>query len=126
MKKICGFLLTTFLTFCLVAALADAISVDGTVTADSAVEVYAPIGENWSVTIEASAEAELSYQWYFKSVNTTEWKASGMTGCKTATITVPVTAARIGQAYKCVITAEDGGKATLAEFGITTAPDPVA
>jgi len=44
MKKICGFLLTTFLTFCLVAALADAISVDGTVTADSAVEVYAPIG----------------------------------------------------------------------------------
>ena len=44
MKKILGFSMTAILALCLPLALADTISVDGTVTADSAVEVYAPIG----------------------------------------------------------------------------------
>ncbi len=43
-KKIIGILLAAVLTLSLAAALADAISVDGRVTADNAVEVYAPIG----------------------------------------------------------------------------------
>ena len=92
------------------------------ITIEEQDEVYAPIGENWSVTIEASAEAELSYQWYFKSVNTTEWKASGMTGCKTATITVPVIKARIGQQYKCVVSAPDGSSAVSQVFTIQEPP----
>ena len=92
------------------------------ITIEEQDEVYAPIGENWSVTIQASAEAELSYQWYFKSVNTTEWKASGMTGCKTATITVPVIKARIGQQYKCVVSAPDGSSAVSQVFTIQEPP----
>ena len=44
MKKIIGILLAAVLNLSLAAALADAISVDGRVTADNAVEVYAPIG----------------------------------------------------------------------------------
>lgn len=43
-KKVFGILLVAILQFGLAAALADAISVDGKVTADTAVEVYAPIG----------------------------------------------------------------------------------
>ena len=44
MKRVFGFLLAAVLTLGLAAARADAISVDGKVTADNAVEVYAPIG----------------------------------------------------------------------------------
>lgn len=88
-------------------------------------DIVAAIGNNGSATVEATADAELSYQWYFKSVNGTEWKLSGMTGSQTPTITVPVTAARIGQRYKCVITAEDGGKAETVEIVIREAEPAV-
>ena len=56
-------------------------------------EIYAAIGDSWSVTIRAIADedAELSYQWFFKSRNSTVWKVSGMSGNQTPTITVPVT-----------------------------------
>ncbi len=76
-------------------------------------DITAELGKTGSATVTASANsgAELRYQWYFKSVNGTEWKASGMTGAKTATVSVPVTAARLGQAYKCVLTTADGGRA---------------
>ena len=73
-------------------------------------DIRAKLGENGAATVAAESEAELSYQWYFKTVGTDEWKPSGFEGCKTATITVPVTKARIGQQYKCVITTEDGGR----------------
>ncbi len=76
-------------------------------------EMKAKLGQNATATVRASAAngAALSYQWYFKSVNGTDWKVSGMSGAKTATISVPVTSARIGQQYKCVITTADGGRA---------------
>nr|MCR5305267.1 hypothetical protein [Oscillospiraceae bacterium] len=48
----------------------------------------------------------LKYCWQFN--NGHGWKNSGMTGCKTATLTVPATAARNGQQYRCIVTAPNG------------------
>ena len=96
----------------------------GVITIDAQpADIRAKLGEEGSATVEASAEAALSYQWYFKPVNSDEWKASGMTGSKTATITVPVTKARLGQQYKCVITAEDGATAET-EVVVVKLPEP--
>ena len=87
--------------------------------------LYADIGQNGTATVEASADtgAALSYQWYFKKATATSWSASGMTGAKTATITVPVTTARLGQQYKCVITTADGGKIETDVVTICEKPD---
>lgn len=71
-------------------------------------DIVAAIGKKGSATVTASSELALSYQWYYKSVNATAWRASGFAGCATDTITVPVIASRVGQQYKCVITAANG------------------
>ncbi len=71
-------------------------------------DIVAAIGKKGSATVTASSDLALSYKWYYKSVNSSSWQASGFAGCATDTITVPVTAARIGQQYKCVITAANG------------------
>ena len=98
-------------------------------------DLYGAIGENASATVEASGDSAsaLAYCWYFKAKNSSEWKASGFAGCKTATITVPVATTRLGQQYKCVITTADGGRVesdviTVCEkpaldFAVTGNPD---
>ena len=87
-------------------------------------DIQVHIGENGTATVEASTDtgAALSYRWYFKSVNSSTWQASGMSGAKTATITVPVIKARIGQQYKCIITTADGGRV---ESDVVTILEPV-
>lgn len=72
-------------------------------------DIIAEIGQTGTATVEAESDAELSYQWYFRR-GSSAWQPSGFTGNKTDTISVPVTAARIGQQYKCVITTEDGAE----------------
>ncbi|MBR5371092.1 MAG: leucine-rich repeat protein, partial [Oscillospiraceae bacterium] len=57
-------------------------------------------------TVAASGTGTLSYQWQFKS--STGWKDSGMTGANTATLSVPVTAARDGQEYRCIVKSSNG------------------
>ena len=82
-------------------------------------DMYGAIGDTVTATVSASADtsAALRYQWYFRR-GSSAWQVSGMTGNKTATISVPVTAARIGQQYKCVITTADGGSAETAAVTI--------
>ena len=95
------------------------------ITIDSQPEdMYAAVGENASATVSASADssAALVYQWYFKKAGSDVWQVSGMAGSRTATITVPVTAARIGQQYKCVITTADGGRAETEAVSICESP----
>ena len=98
-------------------------------------DLYAAFGESATATVAASGDSAsaLTYRWYFLAKGATEWKASGFTGSRTATITVPVTKARVGQQYKCVITTADGGRAETApvtvlekpelDFSITRDPD---
>ena len=91
--------------------------------------VTTTVGETAYFTVTASGD-NLSYQWQFKAPGTTTWNDSGMTGAKTATLTVPVTAARSGQQYRCIVS-NPGGTATssaaklLVKPKITTQPKSV-
>ncbi len=67
--------------------------------------VTATAGKNAVFTVQAAGN-NLKYCWQFN--NGHGWKNSGMTGCKTATLTVPATAARNGQQYRCIVTAPNG------------------
>ena len=62
------------------------------------------IGNTAKFTVSATGK-DLTYQWQFCDNGT--WKKSGMTGAKTATLNVEVTAARNGQKYRCVISSND-------------------
>ena len=68
-------------------------------------DAYGTIGENAVFTVNATGK-NLKYQWQYN--NGHGWKNSGMTGCKTATLTVPATAARNGQQYRCIVTGPCG------------------
>ena len=46
----------------------------------------------------------LSYQWQYRTGSTGTWYNSTLTGAKTATVSVPATAARNGFQYRCKIT----------------------
>ena len=75
------------------------------------------IGETAKFTVSADGN-NLSYQWQFLS--STGWKNSGMTGAKTATISIPITAARDGQQYRCVITSSNGASVTTNTLKLTS------
>ena len=62
-------------------------------------------------TVEAAGTG-LSYQWQYQNVGTSVWKASGQSGNKTNTLSVPITEARDGQKYRCVVTDGSGNQAT--------------
>ena len=69
------------------------------------------VGENAVFTIEATGEG-LSYQWQYSNVNSDKWANSSMTGANTASLSVKITNARIGQKYRCVVTDAAGNKVT--------------
>ncbi|MGN0714820.1 MAG: hypothetical protein ACI4LN_03285 [Anaerovoracaceae bacterium] len=69
------------------------------------------VGENAVFTIEATGEG-LSYQWQYSNVSSDKWANSSMTGANTASLTVKITNARIGQKYRCVVTDAAGNKVT--------------
>ena len=69
--------------------------------------VTASPGSTATFTVKA-AGGNLRYQWQFRAPGTSTWYNSGMTGAKTATLTVPATTARNGQQYRCVVTNDQG------------------
>ena len=69
--------------------------------------VSAAAGESVRFTVQA-AGGDLTYQWQFKAPGGSTWYPSGMEGAQTATLTVPATAARNGQQYRCVVTNSEG------------------
>ncbi len=68
-------------------------------------------GETVKFTVTATGEG-LSYQWQYCSAKGSKWYNSGMTGSKTATLTVAATTARNGQKYRCVVSDADGNTLT--------------
>ncbi len=91
-----------------------------------------------NVTMKASGNATfkvtvtgtgLSYQWQYCEPNSSVWKNSPATGNKTATLTIPATAERSGNKYRCIITNSGGSvtssAATLTVLAITTQPKSV-
>ena len=77
------------------------------------------IGETVKFTVEASG-AGLTYQWQFYKDG--KWQNSGMTGNKTAALSVPVTAARNGQKYRCIVKDANGKTVTsdVAKLTVST------
>ena len=71
-------------------------------------DVTASAGDTVSFTVMAIGAK--SYQWQYRKNGEKTWRTSGMAGSTTNTLIVPVTAERIGQAYRCVITGTDGRK----------------
>ncbi|MCC8081747.1 MAG: hypothetical protein LIO80_07050, partial [Lachnospiraceae bacterium] len=69
------------------------------------------VGDTATFSVEATGTG-LTYQWQYKSAGGTMWHDSGLTGATTATLSVPVTAARDGQQYRCIVTDGDGNTVT--------------
>ena len=67
------------------------------------------VGDTAKFTVKATG-AGLTYQWQYKTATGTNWLKCSMTGNKTATLSVPVTAARNDYQYRCVITDANGKK----------------
>ena len=66
------------------------------------------IGDTAVFYVDAVGE-NLTFQWQF-SKNGKTWSTSSLPGNKTDTLRVDVTAARIGQQYRCVITDATGAQ----------------
>ncbi|OLR62713.1 hypothetical protein BHF69_08505 [Anaerostipes sp. 992a] len=73
------------------------------------------VGDTAVFTVEASGEG-LRYQWQYSNDDGANWKNSSQSGCKTATVSVPITAARNGQQYRCVVT-DGSGNCVTSEAG---------
>ena len=68
------------------------------------------IGTTAKFTVAASGVGTLSYQW--QNYTSSGWKDSGLATAKTAELSVPVTAARNGYKYRCIVTSSNGTSAT--------------
>ena len=67
------------------------------------------VGKTAVFEVEAEGDG-ITYQWQLNSTGT--WKNTGLTGCKTERLEVPILASRNGYQYRCVITNKSGKKLT--------------
>ncbi len=65
--------------------------------------VSAYVGDTANFTVAAQG-GSLSYQWQYKAAGGSNWLDCPLSGNKTATLSVPVTAARSGYQYRCKVT----------------------
>ena len=83
-----------------------------------------PIGSTAIFTMGATGEG-LTYQWQYSIDGGETWTNSGMAGANTNTLQVPVTAARDGQLYHCVVTDDSGSSATTSAVVLRVGNAPV-
>ena len=62
------------------------------------------VNEGTTAKFTVTATGAESYQWQYRTSSTGTWYNSTLTGAKTATVSVPATAARNGFQYRCKIT----------------------
>ena len=70
------------------------------------VDFAGKVGDVAALTVEANKD-NVTYQWFYSN-NGWSWSKSSMEGNDSATLSVKMTAARVGQQYKCVITDANG------------------
>lgn len=70
-------------------------------------DVYCNVDDVIEFSVVASGEG-LTYQWYVKSVNQSDFKPSGLTGFDTDTLTVRAILSRLGAQYKCLVSDSNG------------------
>ncbi|MCQ2458095.1 MAG: immunoglobulin domain-containing protein, partial [Clostridia bacterium] len=68
-------------------------------------------GTEAKFTVKVTGEG-LKYQWQYRKNADGTWTNTTVTGCNTATLTLPGTASRNGYRYRCVITDKYGKKVT--------------
>ncbi len=89
--------------------------------------VTGTVGKNVSMKVVATGE-NLTYQWQYQT-DTGTWKNTTLTGAKTATLKIPVTLARDGNVYRCVVksgsSTATSKSAKLTAFAIKTQPKDV-
>ncbi len=78
------------------------------------------IGDTVSFTVEATG-AGLTYQWQYSNDGGVTWKASGLPGNKTATLTTEFTEARLIYLFRCVVTDGSGNSAATNAVRMTEA-----
>ena len=69
------------------------------------------VGETAVFEVKASGTG-LTYQWQYRNASGGIWRNSSMAGNDEAAISVPITNARDGQMYRCIVTGENGGSVT--------------
>lgn len=74
------------------------------------VGAVAPEGEIVFLDVRAEGTG-LRYQWQYRSPGSSKWYRSGMEGADTDMLEIPITKARNGQAYRCVVTDISGARA---------------
>ena len=82
------------------------------------VAVSKPVGETASFMVGASGTG-LAYQWQCSTNNGKTWTNSGFATANSATLQIPVTAARNGYKYRCVVTGSDGQSVTSSAAALT-------
>lgn len=82
----------------------------------------AEVGESVQFSVKAAGEG-LKYQWQYHMAGKTVWANCGLEGRLTDTLTVPVTAARDGAAYRCAVTNADG-EVEYSDAAVLTATEP--
>ena len=77
-------------------------------------DFYGAVGENAVFKVEATGTG-LTYKWQYKKAGTGIWRVSRDDGYDTSTLNVPITKARNGQMYRCIITDENKNSLTSNE-----------
>ena len=91
------------------------------VITDQPKPVSASPGETVRFTVRATG-AGLRYQWQFQSAGSTVWENSGLSGAKSATLTMIMGASRNGTRYRCVITGANGAQICSAAVKLLVKP----
>ncbi|WP_230399463.1 glycoside hydrolase family 2 TIM barrel-domain containing protein [Novisyntrophococcus fermenticellae] len=76
------------------------------------------IEETAVFTVEAEGSG-LNYQWQYCNANSSIWRISSLSGNDTDTIRIPITKARDGQKYRCIVTDAYGKTVTSGTAAVT-------
>ncbi|MBO4477960.1 MAG: heparinase II/III family protein [Lachnospiraceae bacterium] len=68
------------------------------------------VGTKATFSVAATGKATLRYQWQSRKNSSAEWTNSGLSGAKTANLTVAATAGLNGWQFRCVVTDGNGMK----------------
>lgn len=82
------------------------------------VDYTGAVGTNATFALTATGE-NLVYQWQYQSAGSDTWENSTQTGSQTDTLSVPITEARNGQMYRCIVTDGNGNTLTSNEVTLT-------
>ena len=82
----------------------------------------ATVGSAAEFTVAAEGKGTITYRWQYRKNDTSEWKNSGQSGNKTATLSVATTASLHGYQFRCIVTDGSGLTTESAVATLTVKP----